>query len=138
MVTFTPEGETPFVFLGTILISKVPRILALRARDLLQQACTGYLAHVVDTDQTETANPGETLVVCEFTDVFHDALPGLPPKREIEFVIDLIPGSEPASKTPYRMAPAELKELKLELQELMDMGFIQPSCSPWGALVLLV
>ena len=53
-ITFTPEGETPFVFLGTILISKVPRISALKARDLLQQGCTDYLAHVVDTDQTET------------------------------------------------------------------------------------
>ena len=84
----------------------------------------------MDTDQQEKANPSETRVVCEFTDVFPDALPGLPPMREIEFVIDLIPGSEPASKAPYRMAPAELKELKVQLQELLDMGFIRPSCSP--------
>ena len=72
-ITFTPEGETPFVFQGTILISKVSRISALKATDLLQQGCTGYLAHVVDTDQPETANLGETRVVCEFTDVFPDA-----------------------------------------------------------------
>ena len=61
---------------------------------------------MVDADHTETAGPGETRVVCDFIDVFLDALPGLPPKREIEFVIDLIPVSEPASKAPYRMAPA--------------------------------
>ena len=58
--------------------------------------------------------------------------------REIEFVIELIPGSEPASKAPYRMAPAELKELKVQLQELLDMSFIRPSYSPWGAPVLFV
>ena len=63
---------------------------------------------------------------------------GLPPKREIEFAIYLIPGSEPISKAPYRMAPAELKELKVQLQELLDMGFIRPSYSPWGAPVLFV
>ena len=58
--------------------------------------------------------------------------------REIEFVIDLIPGSEPASKAPYHMSPAELKELKVQLQEFLDMCFIQPICSPWGAPVLFV
>ena len=77
-------------------------------------------------------------MVCDFVDVFPDELPGLPPRREVEFVIDLIPGSEPASKAPYRMAPAELKELKVQLQELLDMGFIRPSYSPWGAPVLFV
>ena len=65
-VTFSPEGEMPFVFLGTILISRVPRISALKARELLQQGCVGYLAHVVDTNRTETSGPGETRVVCDF------------------------------------------------------------------------
>ena len=69
---------------------------------------------------------------------FPDELPGLPPSREIEFAIDLIPGSKPASKAPYRMAPAELKELKVQLQGLLDMGFIRPSYSPWGAPILFV
>ena len=62
----------------------------------------------------------------------------MPPQREIEFVIDLAPGAEPVSKAPYRMAPAELKELKVQLQELLDLGFIRPSHSPWGAPVLFV
>ncbi|GKF09999.1 hypothetical protein Tco_0044223 [Tanacetum coccineum] len=65
-------------------------------------------------------------------------LPGLPPAREIEFGIELIPGAEPISKAPYRMAPVELKELKEQLQEMLENGFIRPSVSPWGAPVLFV
>nr|XP_008358371.1 uncharacterized protein LOC103422113 [Malus domestica] len=77
-------------------------------------------------------------VVQHFVDVFPDDLPGLPPNREVEFTIDLIPGTNPISLTPYRMAPAELRELKTQLQELVDKGFIQLSTSPWGAPVLFV
>ena len=62
----------------------------------------------------------------------------MPPDREIEFEIDLIPGTGPISKPPYRMAPSELRELKMQLQELLDRKFIRPSVSPWGALVLFV
>ena len=62
----------------------------------------------------------------------------MPPDREIEFSIDLLLGSGPISKALYRMAPVELKELKEELQELLDKGFIRPSVSPWGAPVLFV
>ena len=58
--------------------------------------------------------------------------------RAIEFVIELIPGTEPISIPPYRMAPAELKELKAQLEELLSKCFIRPSTSPWGALVLFV
>nr|GFC33937.1 putative reverse transcriptase domain, aspartic peptidase domain protein [Tanacetum cinerariifolium] len=65
-------------------------------------------------------------------------LPGIPPVREVEFNIDLIPGAEPISNAPYRMAPIELKELKDQLQELLERGFIRPSVSPWGAPVLFV
>ncbi|KAB2625823.1 S ribonuclease [Pyrus ussuriensis x Pyrus communis] len=65
-------------------------------------------------------------------------LPGLPPDRDMEFTIELLPGTNPISLTPYRMAPAELRELKVQLQELVDKGFIQPSTSPWGAPVLFV
>ncbi|KAL5580554.1 hypothetical protein UlMin_012996 [Ulmus minor] len=65
-------------------------------------------------------------------------LPGIPPEREISFEIDLLPGSAPVSKAPYRMAPAELKEFQIQLRELLDKGFIRPSYSPWGAPVLFV
>ncbi|XP_070677828.1 uncharacterized protein [Malus domestica] len=80
----------------------------------------------------------EVGVVRHYPDVFPDDLLGLPPDREVEFSIDLLPGTDPISLTPYRMAPAELRELKIQLQELLDKGFIQPSSSPWGAPVLFV
>nr|GFD04452.1 putative reverse transcriptase domain-containing protein [Tanacetum cinerariifolium] len=77
-------------------------------------------------------------IVSELPDVFPDELPGIPPVREVEFNIELIPGAEPISKAPYRMAPVELKELKDQLQELLERGFIRPSVSPWGVPVLFV
>ncbi|GJR97309.1 putative reverse transcriptase domain-containing protein [Tanacetum coccineum] len=77
-------------------------------------------------------------IVSEFQDVFPEELPGIPPIRDVEFNIELIPGAEPILKAPYRMAPIELKELKDQLQELLERGFIRPSVSPWGAPVLFV
>ncbi|KAL0561192.1 hypothetical protein IC582_001613 [Cucumis melo] len=77
-------------------------------------------------------------VVRDYPDVFPEELPGLPPKREVEFAIEREPGTVPISRAPYRMAPVELKELKVQLQELLDKGFIRPSVSPWGAPVLFV
>jgi hypothetical protein len=71
-------------------------------------------------------------VVCEFPDVFPDDLPGMPPDRDIKFIIELQPGTAPISKRPYRMPPNELAELKIQLQDLLDKGFIRPSASPWG------
>nr|GFA98902.1 putative reverse transcriptase domain, aspartic peptidase domain protein [Tanacetum cinerariifolium] len=77
-------------------------------------------------------------IVSEFPDVFPDKLPGIPPVCEVEFSIELIPGAEPISKAPYPMALIELKELKDQLQELLERGFIRSSVSPWGAPVLFV
>ena len=77
-------------------------------------------------------------VVREFSDVFPKDLPGIPPDREIDFKIKLTPGTEPISKAPYRMAPLELKELKLQMEELVSKGFVRPSTSPWGAPILFV
>ena len=138
MVTFEPEGEDPFVFVGTVHGPRILMISVLRARDLLQGGCIGFLASVVDTTQVMPVRPEVTRLVCEFLDVFQEDFPGLPPHREIEFVIELAPGTEPVSRAPYRMAPTELKELKVQLQELLDLGFIRPSFSPWGAPVLFV
>ena len=75
-------------------------------------------------------------VVCKYVDVFSDEPPGLPPHRDVDFVIKLHPGTSLISMTPHRMAPVELQELKVQLQELLDKGFIRPSTSPWGAPVL--
>ena len=77
-------------------------------------------------------------IVREYSDVFPDDLPGLPPHREIEFGIDLMPSTAPITKRAYRMAQSELKELQKQIDELKDKGFIKPSISPWGAPVLFV
>nr|GEU31944.1 putative reverse transcriptase domain-containing protein [Tanacetum cinerariifolium] len=74
-------------------------------------------------------------VVKEFPDIFPEDLPGLPPVRQVEFQIDLIPGTTPVARAPYRLAPSEIQELSNQLQELKDRGFIRPSTSPWGAPV---
>ena len=70
--------------------------------------------------------------------MFPEELPRLPPHREIECAINVVPGATPTSITPYRMAPLELEQLKLQLQELLEKGFIRPSVSLWGAPVLFV
>ncbi|GJT69336.1 putative nucleotidyltransferase, ribonuclease H [Tanacetum coccineum] len=80
----------------------------------------------------------DILIVREFPEVFPEDLPGLPPVRQAEFQIDLIPGATPVAHAPYRLAPSEMQELSNQLQELSDQGFIQPSTSPWGAPVLFV
>jgi hypothetical protein len=77
-------------------------------------------------------------VVCEYPNVFPDDLPGMPPDRDIEFIIELQPGTAPISKRPYRMPPNELAELKIQLQDLLDKGYIRPSASPWGCPALFV
>eukprot|EP00253_Pinus_taeda_P011485 PITA_11485 len=77
-------------------------------------------------------------IIQEFTDVFLEEIPGLPPRRNIDFTIELIPGAAPVSRAPYRMSTPELTELKMQLQELLDKEYIRPSVSPWGAPVLFV
>jgi hypothetical protein len=77
-------------------------------------------------------------IVRKFLDVFPEELPRMPPDREVEFVIDLLPGTAPISKRPYRMSVEELKELKKQLTELSESGYIRLSSSPWGAPVLFV
>jgi hypothetical protein len=87
---------------------------------------------------TVTVQLEDIPVVCEYPDVFPDELPGMPPDRDVGFVIELQPGTTPISKRPYRMPPKELVELKNQLQELLDKGYIRPSSSPWGSRALFV
>ncbi|XP_073304174.1 uncharacterized protein [Primulina huaijiensis] len=97
-----------------------------------------YLAMVSEVQGEAELKIEDIPIVCEFPDVFPEELPGIVPDREVEFEINLVPGAAPISKAPYRMAPAELKELKEQLQELLDKKQIRPSVSPWGAPVLFV
>jgi hypothetical protein len=84
------------------------------------------------------ASTMDVRTVSEFPDVFPEELPGMPPDREIEFVIELVPGTAPIFKSPYRMTANQLAELKEQLQELLDKRYICPSASPWGAPVIFV
>ncbi|GJU65141.1 putative reverse transcriptase domain-containing protein [Tanacetum coccineum] len=77
-------------------------------------------------------------VIRDFPEVFPEELPGLPLPRQVEFRIDLVPGAAPITRIPYRLAPSEMKELSIQLQELLEKGFIRPSSSPWGAPILFV
>ena len=98
-------------------------ILAMQARRLLRKGCEDFSALVINSKrcQIELEN---ILVVKDFPDVFPDELPGIPPVREVDLSIEILSGTSPTSKAPYRMALTKLKELKIQLQELLDKGFI--------------
>ena len=112
-------------------------ISAMQARRLLRKGCEAFLALVLDykRGQIELEN---ILVVKDFSAVFPKELPGIPPVREVDLSIEILLGTTPTYGTPYRMASTELKELKIQLQELFDKGFIRPNVSPWGAPVLFL
>jgi hypothetical protein len=96
------------------------------------------IANHAKINQLDASQGSEVPVVNEFPDVFPEELPGMPPDRDIEFVIELKPGTTPIYKTPFRMITLELAELKEHIRELLEKGFIHPSSSPWGALVIFV
>ena len=102
----------------------------MKAYRLIQKGCQGYLCSIL-SNLNGSVELADVLVVNDLTDVFPNDLLGHLVDREVEFTVDIISGTQPISKTPYRMAPAKLKELKLQLQELLDKGFIRPSTSPW-------
>ena len=132
----TPSGEEEtFIDERSNQLSNV--IFAATARTMVRKGCEAYLAYVIYTKKVE---PSLSYIstVCDYPNVFPEELSGLPPQREIEFAIDVVLGATPASITPYRMALVELKELKFQLKELLDKGFIRLSVSPWGASMLFV
>ena len=136
-VTLRTPNEDEVTFIGERSNHLSNVIYAATARTMVRKGCEAYLAYVIDTVKARPS-ASDIPTVSDFPDVFSEELPRLPPHREIEFAIDVVPGATPASITPYRMAPLELKELKLQLQELLEKGFIRPSVSPWGAPVLFV
>ncbi|GJV16705.1 putative reverse transcriptase domain-containing protein [Tanacetum coccineum] len=136
-VIFGDIHAPEFIYHGSLPGKPMKIISALKARTLLSHGCEGFLATIHDTT-SDVSSIHDQPIVFEFQDVFPEELPGIPPIRDVEFNIELIPGAEPISKAPYRMAPIELKELKDQLQELLERGFIRPSVSPWGAPVLFV
>jgi hypothetical protein len=130
------NGET-LTIEGDRSSPKLNIISCVQASKYLLKGCHAILAHVKDT-KAEEKRLEDVPIVRDFPEVFPEDLPGLPPKREVEFEIELAPGSAPIARAPYRLAPSEMKELSSQLQELLDKGFIRPSSSPWGAPVLFV
>ncbi|KAI3682772.1 hypothetical protein L1987_83010 [Smallanthus sonchifolius] len=112
-------------------------INCMKARKCLRKGYCVFLAHVVEKKPKERRLE-YIPIVRDYPKVFPEDLPGLPPPRQVEFRIDLVPGSAPIARSPYRLAPSEMQELSNQLQELLDKGFIRPSFSPWGAPVLFV
>ena len=112
-------------------------ILAMEARRFLRKGCEAFLALILDSKK-EQVNLENTPMIKELPDVFPEELPGVPPEREVDLYIEVVQGTTLISRAPYRMAPTELKELKTQLHELLDKGFIRPNVSPWGASVLFV
>ncbi|KAJ0556179.1 putative nucleotidyltransferase, Ribonuclease H [Helianthus annuus] len=111
-----------------------------QASKYLRKEYRAFLANIVVAEEVNKGKTGvkDVPVVREFPNVFPDDIPDLPPSRDIDFRIDLNPGANPIARAPYRLAPSEMRELSSQLQELLDIGFIHPSTSPWGAPVLFV
>ena len=112
-------------------------ISAMQARRFIRKGYEAFLALILDSKRGQV-DVEKIPAVREFPDVFPKELRGIPLEREVDLSIEIVPGTTPVSRAPYRMAPTELKELKVQLQELLDKGFVRPSVSPWGALVLFV
>ncbi|GJV52806.1 putative reverse transcriptase domain-containing protein [Tanacetum coccineum] len=121
--------------------SKLSIISCTKTQKYIKRGCLIFLAQVTKKEienESEEKRLEDVPTVRDFPEVFPEDLPGLPPTRQVEFQIDLVPGAAPVARAPYRLAPSELQELSTQLQELSDKGFIRPSSSPWGAPVLFV
>ncbi|GKB05119.1 putative reverse transcriptase domain-containing protein [Tanacetum coccineum] len=130
------NGET-LIIRGDQSKTRLNLISCIKTKRYISRGCQVFMIQVMEKKSDEKRLE-DIPVVKEFPDVFPEDLPGLPPVRQVEFQIDLIPGAAPVARTPYRLAPSEMQELSNQLQELADRGFIRPSTSPWGAPVLFV
>ncbi|XP_070042900.1 uncharacterized protein [Nicotiana tomentosiformis] len=126
LVRFHFLGEPVLEWKGNAATPKGKFISYLRAWKFIAKGCIYHLVYVRDIDK-EPATFQSVPIVNEFPTVFPDELPGIPPEREIDFTIDLLPDAQPISIPPYRMAHAELRELKEQLKDLIDKGFIRPT-----------
>ncbi|GJW79760.1 putative reverse transcriptase domain-containing protein [Tanacetum coccineum] len=117
--------------------SRLKIISCIKARKYVEQGCYLFLAYVTKKKSKEKRME-DVPVIHDFPEVFLEELPGLPPPRQVEFRIDLVPGAAPVAHAPYRLAPSKMKELLVQLQELLEKGFICQSSSPWGGSVLFV
>ncbi|GKC38867.1 putative reverse transcriptase domain-containing protein [Tanacetum coccineum] len=130
------NGET-LIIRGDQSKTRLSLISCIKTERYISRGCQVFIAQVMEK-KSDDKRLEDIPVVREFPEVFPEDLPGLPPVRQVEFQIDLIPGAAPVARAPYRLAPSEMQELSNQLQELADRGFIRPSTSPWGAPVLFV
>ncbi|GJZ93362.1 putative reverse transcriptase domain-containing protein [Tanacetum coccineum] len=130
------DGET-LIIRGDQSKTQLNLISCFKTERYISRGYQVFIAQVMEKKSDEKRLE-DIPVVREFPEVFPENLPGLPPVRQEEFQIDLIPGAVPVARAPYRLAPSEMQELSNQLQELADRGFIRPSTSPWGAPVLFV
>ena len=137
-IQFNLPEVTSFVVQGQRKEEPLRLISALQLCKMVRSGSEAGMIFLSNLETSFAADISSIPVVKEFADVFSADLSGLPPEREVEFAIELFPGTTPISKAPYRMALAGMKELKKQLQELLEKGFIRPSVSPWGAPVLFV
>ncbi|GJT00486.1 putative reverse transcriptase domain-containing protein [Tanacetum coccineum] len=120
--------------------SRLEVISSIKTQKYIDQGCQVFLIQMMKEEETEISKRRieDVPVVRDFPEVFPEDLPGLPPTRQVEFHIELIPGAAPVARAPYRLAPAEMKELAEQLKELSDKGFIRLSSSLWGAPILFL
>ncbi|GKE67603.1 putative reverse transcriptase domain-containing protein [Tanacetum coccineum] len=121
--------------------SRLNIISCTKTQNYLLKGCPIFLAYVTTKkaeDKLKEKRLEDVLIFQDFAEVFLEDLPGIPPTRQVEFQIDLIPGAAPVARAPYGLASSEMKELSDQLKKLFDKGFIRPSSSPWGASVLFV
>nr|XP_043629922.1 uncharacterized protein LOC122601223 [Erigeron canadensis] len=149
-IDLIPFGMGSFdVIVGLDWLSRVDASIVCRTKILRIPMSDGHVLEI-HGERTETIDRhlmsatekvvklADIPIVRDFSDVFLDDVVELPPPRQVEFRIDLVPYAMPAAKSPYRLAPSEMQELATQLQELQDKGFIRPSSSPWGAPILFV
>ncbi|XP_048635110.1 uncharacterized protein LOC106428537 [Brassica napus] len=132
-----PREEENIIYEGIQTNREIPIVSMLCAEELLEGGAEGFLATISMVKEDGKQKLHDIPVVAEYEDVF-EALKGPPPARADVLTIEVEPGATPVSRAPYRLAPTEMAELKKQLEELSDKGFIRPSTSPWGAPVLFV
>ncbi|XP_076932849.1 uncharacterized protein LOC143595474 [Bidens hawaiensis] len=131
-----PSGET-LTIQGEQGNSDLKLTSIMKTRKILRKGYPAFLVNVLDS-KAEGQKIEDIHIVRDYPEVFPKDLPGLTPPRQVEFKIDLVQDAAPIARSPYRLAPSEMQELSNQLQELLDKGFIRPSFSPWGALVIFV
>ncbi|XP_075515827.1 uncharacterized protein LOC142550634 [Primulina tabacum] len=137
-VSVQPPSGKPFIF-EAARHQQFPHVITcMCARKLMKIGCQTFLASIVSLSEPVDQRLEDVVVVREFSSVFPDDVSGIPPDRKVDFYIELMLGTFPIYKAPNRLAPAEIKELKDQIQDLLDKGFIRPRLSPWGTLVLFV